>query len=519
MHQRAVDQRGVCAFAGDVMKPILLFSTLVIGSLLLPTASRADGGLTPEIIDNLRQSYQRDEVRANALAANPIDSLVMNRKVLDAHDTHFSHRIRFKGVTNQNQSGRCWLFAGLNTLRPAIIAKHGLDGFEFSESYLQFWDKLEKSNLYLEYMIELRDTDPLDREWEAVHDWTLSDGGWWQFVVALVGKYGVVPKDAMPATATSENTGTLNKILERKLHVDAAKMHEMHRAGADVNPLRTYKNQAMAEVYRILALTLGEPPREFTWRAPKPKDADKPEEQRDEAAAKPVRKKGKKKPDAAKPVAKVEKPALDIDQTPAKKFTPQSFYREVVGASLEDYVSLYHDSLNPEMKHYAFKRSRNLAEKPDVDFVNIGIDAMKKIAMESVMANEPVWFASDVGKDQSSKPGIMALNLFSYGPLFNVNLHLDRAQRIRYRDGGSNHAMVFMGVDVVDNKPAKWLVENSWGTEKGDRGTWTLYNDWFDEHVYMVIVNKKHVPAAMMKVFEEPVTVLPSWYPGAGRVQ
>lgn len=486
-----------------MIRALLLLLSL---ASFLPAASGADGGLTPEILNHLRQSYQRDEVRINALAANPIDSLVLNRSVVAAHDKHFSHRIRFKGVTDQHQSGRCWLFAGLNTLRPAIIAKHNLDGFEFSQSYLQFWDKLEKSNLYLEYMIELRDTDPLDRDWEAVHKWTLDDGGWWQYVVALVSKYGVVPKDAMPTTATSEATGTLNKILERKLHVDAAKLHELHRAGSNVNSLRAYKQQAITEVYRILAQTLGEPPQEFTWRAPKQdKDGDKTGAKKDEAEAKP----------ATKP----EKPALDIDLTPAKKYTPQSFYREVVGASLEDYVSLYYDPLNPRMKHYAFKRSRNLAERPDVDFVNVELDTLKQVAMKSIIANEPVWFAADVGKDQSSKLGLMAMNLFNYGPLFNVTLRLDRTQRIRYRDGGSNHAMVFMGVDVVDNKPAKWLVENSWGTDKGDKGTWTLYNDWFDEHVYMVIVNKKHVPADMMKVFTEPITVLPPWYPGASGVE
>ena len=458
--------------------------------------SRAEGGLTPEFLDSLRQSYQRDDVRFNALAANPIDSLALNRGVLDAHNTHFSHRIRFKGVTDQHQSGRCWLFAGLNTLRPSIIAKHELDGFEFSASYLQFWDKLEKSNLYLEFMIELRDTDPLDREWEAIHKWTLNDGGWWQFVVALVDKYGVVPKEAMPPTATSEHTDTLNKILERKLHVDAAKLHEMHRGGSDVAALRVFKNKALAEVYRLLAETLGEPPREFTWRAPKKKDDKKDGDKKD-----------------------AEKPALDIDLTPAKSYTPQTFYREMVGASLEDYVSLYSDPLSPKMKHYAFKRARNLADKPDTDFVNIEIAAMKQIAMTSIMANEPVWFAADVGKDQSSKQGIMAAKLFNYGPLFGVDLHLDRARRIRYRDGGSNHAMVFMGVDVVDNKPAKWLVENSWGTEKGDKGTWTLYDNWFDEHVYMVIVNKRHVPEDMLKVFAEPVTELPPWYPGAPGVE
>jgi len=486
-----------------MIRTLLLFLATVS---LLPAAWGADGGLTPEFLDSLRQSYKPDEVRFNALAANPINDLVLNRSVVDAHDTHFTYRIRFKGVTDQHHSGRCWLFAGLNTLRPAIIAKHNLDEFEFSETYLQFWDKLEKANLYLEYMIELRNADPLGREWEAVQKMTLDDGGWWQSVVALVNKYGVVPKEAMPATTASDNTDTLNTVLERKLHVDGAKIRELARAGSDVNALRAYKQQALVDIYRILAQTLGEPPKEFTWR-PKKKDEDK----KDEAGSE---KSGKKKKSGPSEV-KTNEPALDIDLTSAKKYTPLSFYHEMVGAALEDYVSLYYDPLNPQMKHYAFQRSRNLADKADVDFVNISLDAMKQIALVSVTNNEPVWFASDVGKDQNSKLGIMAANLYNYGPLFDVNLHLDRGQRILFRDGGADHAMVFMGVDVVNNQPVKWLVENSWGTDKGDKGTWTLYDNWFNEHVYMIIVNKRHVPADMLKVFTEPVTELPPWYPGA----
>jgi len=476
----------------------------------LPVARGADGGLTPEFLDHLRQSYQPDEVRFNALAANPINDLVLNRAVVDAHDTHFTYRIKSKGVTDQHHSGRCWLFAGLNTLRPAIIAKNDLDEFEFSETYLQFWDKLEKANLYLEYMIELRNADPLGREWEAVQKMTLDDGGWWQSVVALVGKYGVVPKEAMPATTASDNTDTLNTVLERKLHVAGAQIRELARTGADVNALRAYKQQALVEVYRILAQTLGEPPKEFTWR-PKQKDADQPEDgKKDAATGKPTK---KKKRDGS--AVKTNELTLDIDLTPAKKYTPLSFYHEMVGAALEDYVSLYYDSLNPLMKHYVFQRTRNLADHADVDFVNIGLEAMKQIALVSITNNEPVWFASDVGKDQNSKLGIMAANLYNYGPLFDVNLQLDRRQRILFRDGGANHAMVFMGVDVENHQPVKWLVENSWGADKGDKGKWTLYNNWFDEHVYMIIVNKRHVPAEMLKVFNEPATELPPWYPGA----
>jgi bleomycin hydrolase len=358
-------------------------------------------------------------------------------------------------------------------------------------------------------MIELRDADQLDREWEAVQKWTLDDGGWWQSVVALVNKYGVVPKEAMPTTISSDNTDTLNTILARKLHVDGAKIREMSRAGSDVKALREFKKQAMVEVYRILAQTLGEPPKEFTWRpAKKKKDDDKNDESEKDA----------KKKTEAKSEVKTNEPAMDIDLTPAKKYTPLSFYHEMVGTALEDYVSLYYDPINPLMKHYEFKRTRNLADKADVDFVNISLDTMKQIAMTSVTNDEPVWFASDVGKDQNKTLGIMAADLYNYGPLFDVDLHMDRAQRVLFRDGGANHAMVFMGVDVVNDKPIKWLVENSWGTDKGDKGTWTLYNNWFDEHVYMVIVNKRHVPAGILKAFSEPATVLPPWYPGAAGV-
>ena len=194
----------------------------------LPAVWAAEGGLTPDFLESLRQSYKRDEVRFNALAANPINSLALNRSLVDAHDMHFSHRIKFKGITDQHSSGRCWMFAGLNTLRPAIIAKLDVDGFEFSESYLQFWDKLEKANLYLEEMIELRDADQLGREWEAVQKLTVDDGGFWQNVVALVGKYGVVPKETMPATVASDNTETLNKILNSKLDRKSTRLNSSH---------------------------------------------------------------------------------------------------------------------------------------------------------------------------------------------------------------------------------------------------------------------------------------------------
>ena len=383
-------------------------------------------------------------------------------------------------------------------MRPKVIHDKKLPAFEFSVAYLQFWDKMEKSNLFLETMIEMRDTSYLDREWELVHKWTMSDGGWWNFVVDLIEKYGVVPKDVMPETQSSENTRTMNTILDRKLRADAVTMRKMHQAGATVEELRAFKKQALREVYRFLVINLGEPPTTFQWRyVVKDKSKDDAHSEADGAR------------DSELPHS------IDKDLTPLATYTPQEFYTQFVGVPLRDYVCLYSDPLSTFHRHYRFKRSKNIYGRSDMHFVNLPIDDLKKFAMESIVENEPVWFAADVGKDQSSDLGVMADRLYDYDSLFGLNTKISRADRVKLRDGGSNHAMVFMGVDLRDGKPAKWLVENSWGKERGDDGTWTLHDDWFDEHVYTIIINRRHIGEDVLRVFDEEATELPPWYPGA----
>ncbi len=463
--------------------------------LCFPLAqANGQGELTPELLGELRDSLKFNaatRVKHNAVTNNDIKSLALNRSILRGHDGHFSHKIDFKGITNQKSSGRCWMFAGFNTMRPQVIDDHKLPSFEFSTAYLQFWDKMEKSNLFLEEMIELRDRDHLDREWQLVHEWSVSDGGWWNYVVDLVEKYGAVPKDVMPETHSSENTRTMNLVLERKLRADAVRMHNIYRRGGSVADMRAFKKKSLKELYRFLTINLGEPPTEFVWRYEKES-------------------KKKDNDDQEKPHT-VEQ----TDLVTAQKYTPKSFYEKFVSVPLRDYVCLYNDPVNPYQRHYHFERSKNIAGKPDMHFVNIAIDQMKSIAMKSVMANEPVWFAANVSHDQSTEHGLMASGLYSYGPLFDLDLSMTKSQRVRYMDGASNHAMVFMGVDVKEGKPVKWLVENSWGAEKGKKGTWTLLNNWFDDHVYVIIVHKKHVPAKTMKIFRQKPVALPAWYPGA----
>lgn len=470
------------------------------------------GALSPAILAELRDGFTFDEktrVIHNAVTNNNISDLVLNRSVVQGEDGHFSHRIKTGGVTNQKASGRCWMFAGLNTMRPRVIEAKKLDGFEFSTAYLQFYDKLEKSNLFLEYMIEMRDTDYLDRDWEMVHKWTLDDGGWWQYVVELVEKYGVVPKSAMPETRSSEDTGAMNLVLERMLYAQAVKLRAMHKEGKSVAQLREQKKKVLADVYRFLVINLGQPPATFEWRYEG--EEKKGDKEKGEKAGKDA------KSDVKDDVDKKDEPPTSVVKglTPMRKYTPQEFYKEYVNVPLRDYVTLYNDATSPFGKHYRFSRSRNMAGAADVDFVNLEISALKAAVKASILANEPVWFASDVGKDQSAQLGLMADRLYDYGPLFGVDLTMSKADRVRHRAEVSNHAMVFMGMDLRDERPVKWLVENSWGEQKGKRGTWTLYDAWFSEHVFAVIINKKHVPAEVLKVFAEPATTLPTWYPGA----
>ena len=460
------------------------------------TRAESPGALTPELLASLRDGYVMDagdRARHNAVTNTAINKLALNREIVAGEDGHFSHKIQTKGVTNQKSSGRCWMFAGFNVMRPKVIHELGLDEFEFSNAYLQFWDKMEKSNLYLEDIIELRKVDRLDREWLLVNEWLVGDGGWWNYVTGLIGKYGAVPSSVMPETHSSENTSTMNKVLARLLYSQAAVIIKASESGVDEKALRALKEKGLEEIYRFLVINLGEPPTEFEWRyKAKSKDDKKDEET----------------------VA-----AVDKNLTEAKRYTPQSFYKEFVGVDLNDFVCLYNDPSQKMNAHYRFSRARNIAGEADMNFVNIEIDQMKEIAVKSVLANESMWFAVNMGIDQSSEHGMMEVDLFDYETLFGLKLDLSKADRSRFGAGASNHAMVLSGVDLKDGKPTKWLVENSWGNEKGNKGKWTLYDDWFTEHVYTVIVNRKHVPEAMLKIFDEEAKALPAWYPGAKGIE
>ncbi|NOY59228.1 MAG: hypothetical protein GXO75_09880, partial [Calditrichaeota bacterium] len=312
-------------FYAIALTGILLFSSLTA----LQARTNKEGAITPKMIQAFQQSLKMDtHTRAamNAVTANDVKKLALNREMLAGYDSLFSHRIKTKGITNQERSGRCWLFAGLNIMRPIVRKKLKLENFEFSEVYPFFWDKMEKANLFLESIIKTRKRKIDDRKVEFLLKHPFPDGGQWNFVVALVNKYGVVPKGIMPETKQSSNTGLLNALVSRKLRKDAALLRGMDKNGKSLSELRVRKQEMLSEIYRILAINFGTPPSTFQWRYKDKNDS----------------------------------------LSTLKTYTPLEFFHQVVNVNLDNYVCLYNCPTHPYNRLFKITLDRNMINYSDM---------------------------------------------------------------------------------------------------------------------------------------------------------
>lgn len=463
------------------MKPSLKLGLLIsvfiaFGFFQMDGYAGGKGGISTDDLERFQESFKLDPATRsvmNAVSNNDVKKLALNREMLTAHNNLFNHRIKTKGITNQKSSGRCWLFAGLNIMRPKVIKELKLNDFEFSQNYLFFWDKMEKANTFLEGIIETRDRDPMDRELQILLKSPFPDGGYWFYVVDLIDKYGVVPKSIMPETENSESTGMMDRLISRKLRQDASVLRQMSDQGASTKKLRDKKKEMLEEIYRLLVINLGTPPTEFEWRY----------EDRDTVVSE------------------------------LRTYTPQSFFREIVNMNLKDYVSLFNCPTRATGKLYQIRMTRNVYDREDMTFINIKNERLKEYTLRSVLSDDPVWFGCDVGKEDSYEHGIMSPGIYDYESLYGVDFHLTKEERILYWDSTPNHAMVFIGVDTLQGRPVKWLVENSWGTKRGDDGLWTMYDQWFDEYVYNVIIHHKYLPKEVLAILKTRPEVLPPWDP------
>lgn len=451
---------------------------LLTMALLSSSAMMSAQSLTPELVERFAKENKiegTERVIRNALAAGPVSNIALNQDNQTEKDTYFSHSVPSKGITDQQSSGRCWLFTGLNVMRSKMIREQELaTGMEFSQNYLFFYDQLEKANLFLQAIIDTRKQPMDDRTVNWLFTNPLSDGGTFTGVADLVAKYGIVPKGVMPETYASNNTSQFTTFLKRKLREDALIL----RANAKMSEkqLQELKEKQLSEIYKMLSLGLGQPVKEFTWA---PKDN-----------------KGK-----------------NIG-TP-KTYTPQSFYQEFIGLDLQnDYIMLMNDPSREYWKTYEIEYDRHTYDGHNWKYVNVPMDDIKQAAVASIKDSTMMYFSCDVSKYLDRKRGIADLSNYNFDEIFGVTFGMDKAQRVKTYDSGSTHAMTLMAVDIDDEgKTKKWMVENSWGASHGHNGHIIMTDEWFDNYMFRLVIDKKYASEQIIKANQQKPIMLPCWDP------
>ena len=434
-----------------------------------------------EMINQYQQICDKDEklkISRNAATHNEVTDLAMNWNEFRKIDHSFSDLISGEmKITNQKSSGRCWGFAGLNLFRVYLGRKYNIRNFEFSQTYFMFWDKLEKSNFFLNSIIKTAGSPWDSRIMMHLLDNPIQDGGQWDMWVNLINKYGVVPKSEMPETYQSSRSMRMNRMITRKLREFAKELRLSIKNEINEKDLYDQKNDMLSTVYKMLVIHLGDPPKKFTWQ---------------------IRDKKKK--------------FLRYEN-----LTPQTFFKDHVDLELNDLVCLINCPMSDKeyKKVYSVEFLGNVSEGQPIRYLNTKIEILKNAAVESIKNDDPVWFGCDVGKYLHRSHGIMDINLFDFNLFYGTDFSLDKASRLEYGESKMTHAMLFTGVDLDANGlPKKWRVENSWGDRNGEKGFYIMSDKWFDEFLYEVVVDKKYLEDEYVKLFEnEEAKFLPPWDP------
>lgn len=435
-------------------------------------AQAQQGGITQDMLNQIKSSYKHTPANKaiyNAMAETSIAVLAKNHENLANFDTNFTNKVVSHGITDQQQSGRCWLFTGLNVLRAQMMAKYGLDEMEFSQNYCFFYDQLEKANLFLQGIIDTREKPMDDKMVEWLFRNPISDGGQFTGISDVIGKYGVVPSSVMPETYSSENTSQIARLVGLKLREFGLQLRDEAAKGVKVSALEAKKTEMLSTVYRMLALAFGEPVERFTWTM----------------------------------------------NGETKEYTPQSFYQEYLGNDLtNNYVMLMNDPSREYYKCYEIDFDRHVYDGKNWTYVNLPVEDIKAMAIESIKDSTMMYFSCDVAKFLDSKRGTLDLKNFDYESLMGTTFGMNKKQRVQTFASGSSHAMTLMAVDLdKDGKPKKWMVENSWGAEAGYKGHLIMTDEWFDEYMFRLVVEKKYVPEKVLNILKQKPIRLPAWDP------
>ena len=434
-------------------------------------------GVTKAQIEEFRKSFDSDPsatVAQNAVSNADLSTLALRRDLVQDMDFSFSTKLDDWNATNQRRSGRCWLFATLNLFRVGAMKKMNVKNFEFSQAHIHFWDKLERANHFLEAILETSDRPVDDRTIHFLLSDPIGDGGQWNMATNLIRKHGLVPMSAYPESHSSSNTRSMNTVLKDILRTTASEIRKILDDGGSNNEARRHKEGRMKEIWRVLCIHLGTPPEKFDWQW---RDKDKE-----------FHRKG--------------------------TMTPLEFVDEYVEVDWEDYICIVNDPRNEYYRTYTVDFLQNVAGGPPVVYLNVPSDEMKDITQRLLEDGIPVWMGCDVGKNMARKRGLWDADLYDLKGLYGIQFGMEKADRLRFGQTMMTHAMLFTGVDVVDGKPRRWRVENSWGSEdSGEKGFYTMNDNWYDEHMFEIAAPKDYLTDEMKSGLKGDPIVLPAWDP------
>ena len=447
---------------------------LALTLTMAANAQTKGGGITPEMLSDIRSRVKMtpaDKALANAIAANSIDNLAKNKANANEIDTYFSIETPKQSITDQQSSGRCWMFSGLNVLRANYAKRTDSLQVEFSQAYLFFYDQLEKANLFLQAVIDHADKPIDDARVQFFFKHPINDGGTFCGVADLADKYGLVPKSVMAETHSSDNTSRMSRLIASKLREAGLMLRKMVAEGKKTSDIKKAKAEQLAIVYKMLQLCIGEPPAEFDYAF---------------------------KNKSGKTVTK------------KKTYTPKTFFEEVVGKPLNgSFIMVMNDPRRPYGKTYEVEYDRHTYDGHNWKYLNLSMDDISRLAIASLKDGRKMYSSYDVGKMLDRFSGTATTENYDYGSLFGTTFNMDKAQRISTFDSGSTHAMTLTAVDLdEDGKAIKWKVENSWGNAWGQSGCMIMTDRWMREYMFRLVVDKQYVPQDLLKLSEQRPTMV-----------
>lgn len=435
--------------------------------------------ITKEQLARFSSAFHADRanlIAANAAGANGVAGCAKNAAAVNKLQHAFSVCLPQKKVTNQRHSGRCWIFAACNLFRAGMMERWNLENFELSQTYLFFWDKLERAGFFLENMIKTAHLPTDDRLFQFLNQDPVQDGGQWDLLMNLVEKYGVMPVEAYPDNANAKASGAFRGYLTSILRQDALRLRTLVKQGVSAETLSAEKDAMLEEVYRLLCISLGEPPRTFDF-AVYDKDGNL------------LREDG---------------------------ITPGAFYEKYIGLHASDYVSLINAPTadKPYNRTFTVEYLGNVVGGRGVTYLNVPMDVIRDCLVRQLKSGEPVWFGSDCGKFAQGDAGVFDRESLAVETLLNVRFTLDKGERLSLYDSLPNHAMLIQGVHLDRNeKPVRWRIENSWGEDRGKDGFYVASDSWLGEYAYQFVIRKSLLPDELLVCLEQDPIILPAWDP------